>query len=94
MARAMRERQVDVLRPATYGDAEKVAQGLKAGNAVVVDLTKTRPELAKRILDFSFGATSALDGKVDRIADRIYAFTVGGKLNQGEQEYLKKQGVV
>ncbi|MDR3053103.1 MAG: cell division protein SepF [Coriobacteriales bacterium] len=87
-------RQVNVINPVSYADAEKVAAGLKGGDAVVVVLTATRPELAKRILDFVFGAASALDGKVDRLADRVFAITRDAPISKEERELLQTRGVV
>ncbi|MDR3307364.1 MAG: cell division protein SepF [Coriobacteriales bacterium] len=87
-------RQVVVVTPATYADAEQVAVALKAGNAVAIVLNNPRPELAKRILDFAFGAASALDGQVDRLADRVFAITRDFALTQEEQELLRSRGII
>ncbi|MDR1184407.1 MAG: cell division protein SepF [Coriobacteriales bacterium] len=62
-----------------------MAQELRRGVIVVLDLRSTRPELAKRILDFSFGVASALEGQVDRHIDRVYMFTRGGLLTDEER---------
>jgi FtsZ-interacting cell division protein YlmF len=78
-------RRIDHIRPVSYADAEQVAQALKRGVVVVLDLKSTRPDLAKRILDFSFGAASVLEGQVDRFVDRVYIFTRNGPLTEEEQ---------
>ncbi|HBT94632.1 MAG TPA: hypothetical protein DEB24_00225 [Coriobacteriia bacterium] len=82
-------RRIEYIRPATYGEAEQVSQELKQGIVVVLDLRSTRPELAKRILDFSFGVVSALDGQVDRHVDRVYVFTRNGALTESEQASIR-----
>jgi cell division inhibitor SepF len=82
-------RRIEHIRPMTYGDAEQVAQELKKGVLVVLDLRATRPELAKRILDFSFGVASALEGQVDRHIDRVYIFTRNGPLTDGERAAIR-----
>jgi FtsZ-interacting cell division protein YlmF len=82
-------RQVEHLRPLSYGDAEGISIGLRNGSAVVLDLTSVRPELAKRILDFSFGVTSAFEGQVDRYADRVYILTRNGTLTESERLQIK-----
>ncbi|MDR2108785.1 MAG: cell division protein SepF [Coriobacteriales bacterium] len=87
-------RQLVLVRPATYSDAEKVAEALKEGHAVAIDLRNTRPELAKRILDFSFGAASVLGGQVETPANRVYAISVGSALTAEEHELLVARGVV
>ncbi|MDR2492766.1 MAG: cell division protein SepF [Coriobacteriales bacterium] len=86
-------RQVVALRPSAYADAEQVAKALKEGSAVAVDLTSTRPELAKRILDFSFGAAAVLSAQVDSPANRIYVITKDYALTDDEREVLRARGL-
>jgi cell division inhibitor SepF len=82
-------RRIDHISPVNYADAEQVAQALKRGVVVVLDLKSTRPDLAKRILDFAFGVASALDGQVDRFVDRVYIFTRNGPLTEEEQASIR-----
>jgi cell division inhibitor SepF len=81
-------RRIERIRPVNYADAEQVAQALKGGVIVLLDLRATRPDLAKRILDFSFGAASVLEGQVDRHVDRVYIFTCNGPLTEEEKASL------
>ena len=87
---------LEIVRPNSYADVEKVANAAKAGKSVVLDLKNTKPELAKRILDFSFGVASALNGTVDKVADRVFVFAKGStkELSKTEREYLFNQGVL
>lgn len=55
-------------------DARIAADGLKAGEHQIINLEKAKSEMAERILDFLVGACYALDGKVNRIGDRVYMF--------------------
>jgi cell division inhibitor SepF len=87
-------RETIVIRPQNYAAAEQIASNLRQGNAVVIVLAETRPELAKRILDFGFGAAAALEGQVSSPADRIYVFTNGYALTAEEQELLQARGVL
>jgi cell division inhibitor SepF len=82
-------RRIEHIRPVSYADAEQVSQALKRGVVVVLDLKATRPDLAKRILDFAFGTASALDGQVDRFIDRVYIFTRNGPLTEEEQASIR-----
>ena len=82
-------RQLQHLRPKSYADAEAISISLRQGAAVVLDLTDVRPELAKRILDFSFGVTSAFEGQVDRYADRVYILTRNGSLTEVEMARIE-----
>lgn len=73
---------------------ERVAKQLKAGDAVVLALRNTPDNLAKRILDFSFGVASALDARVECIADKVFAVTRGPHLSEVERLALRNQGVL
>lgn len=87
---------LEIIRPSSYADVEKIANAAKAGKSVVLDLKNTKPELAKRILDFSFGVASALNGTVDKVANRVFVFAKGNNkdLSKTEREYLFSQGVL
>lgn len=87
-------RSVTVIKPACYGEVEKVAKALKAGDAVVLALKATPDELAKRVLDFSFGVSSALDASVDCIADKVFVIARGAALSESERASLRSQGVL
>ena len=87
-------RSVTVIKPASYGEVEKVAKALKAGDAVVLALKSTPDELAKRVLDFSFGVSSALDASVDCIADKVFVIARGAALSESERASLQTQGIL
>jgi len=82
------KRQLVRLKPLNYAEIEAVAPALRKGDAVVLDLTAVRPELAKRLLDFAFGVTSAFAGTVDRHEDRIYVLTTRSPLTDVEKAQL------
>lgn len=87
-------RSITVLKPASYGEVERIAKALKAGDAVVLALRNTPDNLAKRILDFSFGVSSALDASVDCVADKVFVITRGAALTDAEKTGLRNQGVL
>ncbi len=92
--RTQKFREAVVVNPDSYAEAELVASNLRRGNAVVLVLTQTRPELAKRILDFSFGAAAVSEGQVTSIGERIYALTCDYPLTDTELELLHARGVI
>jgi len=87
-------RNLSIIVPTSYTDAEQVVNAIKAGAAVVINLTQVRAELAKRILDFSFGAAAALEAQVASPANRVYVITRGHELTIDEQNELKARGVL
>jgi cell division inhibitor SepF len=58
-----------------FADTQKVADRLKAGEPQVVNLEKTTPDVAERLIDFLNGVTYALDGYVEKVAEGAYLFT-------------------
>lgn len=66
---------VGVVPPRTFNDAQQIADQLKRGNPVIVNLQATDSDLAKRIIDFGSGLTYGLDGSMQRIADKVFLLT-------------------
>ena len=87
-------RALSVLKPASYGEVERVAKIVKAGDVVVLSLRNTPDHLAKRILDFSFGVSSALDASVECVADKVFVILRGTSLSDEELIALRSQGVL
>lgn len=87
-------RSVTVLKPASYSEVERIAKSLKAGDVVVLALRNTPDNLSKRILDFAFGVSSALDASVDCAADKVFVISRGAGLTDAERMTLRGQGVL
>ena len=89
-----KSRQVAVIKPDSFEEAEIVTKTLKGGGLVIIDLRQTEGALSKRFLDFSFGATSALGGSVDVLGTDIYAITTGNPIMQSELDRVKNEGLL
>lgn len=87
------QRAMTVIKPASYDEVETVAKSLKAGDVVVLQLRNTPSQLSKRILDFAFGVSSALDASVDCVADKVFVITRVKELTADERTKLRNQGV-
>jgi cell division inhibitor SepF len=61
--------------PASFQDAKEIGDRLKAGVPVIVNLQGADRDLLRRIVDFASGVTYALDGEMERTADRVYLLT-------------------
>ena len=67
--------RVDLRRAAvTLEDGRLSADGLKEGKQQLVNLEKTPPQTADRLVDFLSGVTYALDGTVEKVGERVYLF--------------------
>jgi cell division inhibitor SepF len=67
--------QVELVVPKSFNDAQLVADKLKADVPVIINLQSADSDLAKRLIDFSSGLTYALDGSMQRVADRVFLLT-------------------
>ena len=67
--------QVSLVVPKSFNDAQKVADKLQPDVPVIINCQSADPELAKRLVDFASGLTYALDGSMQRVADRVFLLT-------------------
>lgn len=91
---ASASREVVLLQPLTYEDVATVARSVRKGDIVVLSLRSTDAALSKRVLDFSFGVASALDARVDCVADKTFVILQGADLSLEERHRLQKQGIL
>ncbi|CAN5144703.1 MAG: cell division protein SepF [Thermoleophilaceae bacterium] len=67
--------QVHLVVPKNFNDAQQIADQYKDTIPVILNLQQTDPDLSKRLIDFSSGLTYALDGGMQRIADKVFLLT-------------------
>ena len=67
--------RVHFVAPKSFNDVQDVADKFKESIPVILNLQGTETDLAKRLIDFSSGLTYALDGGMQRIADKVFLLT-------------------
>ena len=67
--------RVHLVIPKSFNDAQQVADRFKDSIPVILNLQGTETDLAKRLIDFASGLTYALDGGMQRIADKVFMLT-------------------
>ncbi len=67
--------QVHLVIPRSFNDAQQIADRFKNGIPVILNLQSADQELAKRLIDFGSGLTYALDGGMQRVADKVFLLT-------------------
>ena len=70
--------KMQLLRPTNYSEAPKIADCLKAGQAVVLNLDDMDETDARRMIDYVAGVLYAVDGKIERPAQRTFLLTPRG----------------
>ena len=85
-ATAAADVQVHLVTPRSFNDAQQVADQFKRSMPVILNLQSTDRELSKRLIDFASGLTYALDGGMQRIAEKIFLLTPAQRrgLRRGE----------
>jgi len=67
--------RVHLVVPKSFNDAQQIADKFKASIPVILNLQSSDTDLSKRLIDFASGLTYALDGGMQRIADKVFMLT-------------------
>ena len=67
--------EVHLVVPKSFNDAQQIADKFKGTIPVILNLQSAETDLAKRLIDFSSGLTYALDGGMQRVADKVFMLT-------------------
>ena len=70
-----RDVRVHLVIPKSFNDAQDVADKFKDAIPVILNLQQSDTDLSKRLIDFASGLTYALDGGMQRIADKVFLLT-------------------
>ena len=67
--------RVHLVIPKSFNDAQQIADKFKDSIPVILNLQGSDTDLSKRLIDFASGLTYALDGGMQRIADKVFMLT-------------------
>jgi cell division inhibitor SepF len=67
--------RVHLVVPRSFNDAQQIADKFKEGTPVILNLQGTDADLSKRLIDFGSGLTYALNGGMQRVADKVFLLT-------------------
>jgi cell division inhibitor SepF len=67
--------RVHLVLPRSFNDAQQIADKFKESIPVILNLQSCDQELSKRLIDFASGLTYALDGGMQRVADKVFLLT-------------------
>ncbi|HPR23663.1 MAG TPA: cell division protein SepF [Bacillota bacterium] len=63
-----------VIEPEGFEECPKLVDSLKTRKPIIINLEKIESETARKIFDFLSGATYALNGNVQKVANNIFVF--------------------
>lgn len=69
------ENTMILLEPRAYSESQQIADYLKNGSSVVVNLKRVTPDQAKRIVDFLSGTIYAISGDLQKLGGGIFLCT-------------------
>jgi cell division inhibitor SepF len=85
--------KVHLVVPKNFNDAQLIADKFKGDVPVILNLQASETELAKRLIDFSSGLTYALDGGMQRVADKVFLLTPKNvEVSAEERQRLMEKG--
>lgn len=67
--------EVCVIKPTAVDDAREITETLLSGRTVILNLEGLDLEIAQRIIDFTSGATFAINGNLQKISNYIFLVT-------------------
>ncbi len=73
-----RQTKIVSTQPKTFDDVQVVAEHLKGGQPVIVNISQVQPEEAQRILDYASGVSFALNGSAKKVSGDIFLFVPCG----------------
>ena len=84
-----------VLRPTAYDDVQAVIRRVRTNQPVIIILTATAIDTARRILDFCFGFSCGIEGSVEELSERIYVvLPQGATISDSDIERLIADGEI
>jgi cell division inhibitor SepF len=91
--RPVTSHKVHVTNPTTFNDVEEVGERFRNGIPVIMNLAGASEAVAKRLLDFASGLIYGLDGRIERVGDRVFLLTpVGTDVSTEERRRLSERG--
>jgi len=85
--------RVHLVVPKNFNDAQVVADKFKGDIPVILNLQQSDTELSKRLIDFASGLTYALDGGMQRVADKVFLLTPKNvEVSAEERQRLLEKG--
>jgi cell division inhibitor SepF len=67
--------RVHLVIPRSFNDAQQIADKFKESIPVILNLQSSDADLSKRLIDFASGLTYALNGGMQRVADKVFLLT-------------------
>ncbi len=85
---------VHILYPQIFNDGTEVADLMRDGMPVILNLHNAEVSLRRRLIDFCSGITYALEGRMEKVASSVFLITPSNvTVSQEERAKLSERGV-
>ena len=86
-------RPIKPMRPESYDDVETVVRRVRTKQPVALIFVGVRTEVAKRVLDFSYGFACGLGATVKEVGDRVFmVLPAGCEVKDSDLKKLRADG--
>lgn len=87
-------RQVHVVEPRIFDDAQDFADRYKGGVPVIINLRLTEPKHAPKILQFASGLVYGLNGRMQKVGEQVFLLTpFNMEVSADEKRRLAEHGL-
>ena len=86
--------RVHIAEPKSFTDAQSIADRFRQGTPVILNLTATKADVAKRMLDFASGLTYGLGGGLQKVSEKVFMLTPHNvEVSDAERRRLRDNGL-
>lgn len=86
--------KMQIVEPRAYAEAQAIADKFKMGVPVIMNLTMTDSELAKRLIDFASGLTYGLNGGLQKVSEKVFMLTPANvDVSDAQRAALRDRGL-
>lgn len=87
-------RQVHVVEPRIFDDAQDFADRFKGGVPVIINLRLTEPKHAPKVLQFASGLVYGLNGRMQKVGEHVFLLTpFNMEVSADEKRRLAEHGL-
>lgn len=87
--------RVHIVTPKNFNDAQRIADKFKSMVPVIINLQECDAELARKLIDFGSGLTYALDGGMQKVAEKVFLLTPSNvTVSAEEKRRLRDRGLI
>ncbi len=84
---------VHIVTPQQFENAQEIAEAVKNGKSVIVNLLNADNDLTRRLVDFCAGLTLGVDGKLERVTEKVFLLTpINVTVSNDERTRLRDRG--